>query len=127
MLAAMFVCPECGESAEIEGYCSGDGSVLADASEDPLLGQSVGSYRIARLLGVGGMGRVYKGVHPTIGSRVAIKVLARDAAQNKDVVERFFAEARAVNVIRHESIVNILDLTQLGDGRPLIVMEYLGR
>jgi serine/threonine protein kinase len=80
---------------------------------------------VARLLGVGGMGRVYKGVHPQIGSRVAIKVLSYECAQRQDLVERFFSEARAVNLIRHESIVNVLDLSTLPDGRPYIVMEYL--
>jgi hypothetical protein len=90
-----------------------------------LLGQHIGAYRVARLLGVGGMGRVYKGVHPAIGSRVAIKVLSHDCVQNPELVERFFAEARAVNLIRHENIVNVLDLATLSDGRPYIIMEYL--
>jgi serine/threonine protein kinase len=105
--------------------CPNDGHPLADRAEDLLLGQTVGAYRVARLLGLGGMGRVYKGVHPQIGSRVAIKVLSRECADRKDLVDRFFAEARAVNLIRHESIVNVLDLAMLPDGRPYIVMEYL--
>ncbi|MBK7534383.1 MAG: protein kinase [Myxococcales bacterium] len=85
----------------------------------------MGPYRIARLLGIGGMGRVYKGVQPQIGSRVAVKVLSRECTDRKDLVERFFSEARAVNLIRHENIVNVLDLSTLPDGRPYIVMEYL--
>ncbi len=120
----MYVCPECGSSSAGAGSCSTDGSTLV-ASKDPLLGQTVGSYRIARLIGAGGMGRVYKGVQPTIGSRVAIKILTPECAGNPALVERFFAEARAVNVIRHESIVNVLDLAALPDGQPYIVMEYL--
>jgi len=93
--------------------------------EDVLLGTTIGAYRVARLLGIGGMGRVYKGVHPTIGSRVAIKVLSRECSDRRDLVERFFSEAKAVNLIRHESIVNVLDLAMLPDGRPYIIMEYL--
>ena len=93
--------------------------------EDLLLGTTIGVYRVARLLGIGGMGRVYKGVHPTIGSRVAIKVLSRECSDRRDLVERFFSEAKAVNLIRHESIVNVLDLAMLPDGRPYIIMEYL--
>ena len=85
----------------------------------------VGSYRIARLLGAGGMGRVYRAVQPSIGSRVAVKVLAGELARDRDLVERFFSEARAVNLIQHENIVNVLDLAFLPDGRPYIVMEYL--
>ncbi len=102
-----------------------DGSLLAAVGEDLLLGTTIGVYRVARLLGIGGMGRVYKGVHPTIGSRVAIKVLSRECSDRRDLVERFFSEAKAVNLIRHESIVNVLDLAMLPDGRPYIIMEYL--
>lgn len=120
----MYVCPECGESSAGAGSCTSDGSTLV-ASSDPMLGTMVGSYRVARLIGAGGMGRVYKGVQPAIGSRVAIKLLSPECAGNPGLVERFFAEARAVNVIRHESIVNVLDLAALPDGQPYIVMEYL--
>src|SRR5215831_16944760 len=121
----MFVCTECGASEGSPGYCPNDGTQLVSNSEDPLLGQQIGPYRVARLLGIGGMGRVYKAVHPQIGSRVAIKMLSREVSDRRDIVERFFAEARAVNLIRHESIVNVLDLATLPDGRPYIVMEYL--
>ncbi len=98
---------------------------LADASSDPLLGRMVGSYRLARLIGQGGMGQVYLGVQPSIDSRVAVKVLSTDCARSPALVERFFAEARAVNVIRHDNIVSVLDLAALPDGRPYVVMEYL--
>jgi serine/threonine protein kinase len=121
----MFVCPECGSTQPAHGHCGADGAPLAPVGEDVLLGTTIGAYRVARLLGIGGMGRVYKGVHPTIGSRVAIKVLSRECSDRRDLVERFFAEAKAVNLIRHESIVNVLDLATLPDGRPYIIMEYL--
>src|SRR5215510_12851916 len=121
----MFVCPECGSAQPAQGHCGADGTLLAPVGEDVLLGTAIGAYRVARLLGIGGMGRVYKGVHPTIGSRVAIKVLSRECSDRRDLVERFFAEAKAVNLIRHESIVNVLDLATLPDGRPYIIMEYL--
>jgi hypothetical protein len=121
----MFVCPECGASQPVPGPCVRDRALVAPAGDDALLGITVGAYRIARLLGIGGMGRVYKGVHPQIGSRVAIKVLSRECSDRPSLVERFFAEARAVNLIRHESIVNVLDLASLPDGRPYIIMEYL--
>jgi serine/threonine-protein kinase len=121
----MFVCPECGASQPAPGPCPADRWPLAPAGDDGLIGTTIGAYRVARLLGVGGMGRVYKGVQPQIGSRVAIKVLSRECADRRDLVERFFAEARAVNLIRHEAIVNVLDLASLPDGRPYIIMEYL--
>ncbi len=122
---AVFVCSECGTPQQAGGFCPSDGTPLAPIGEDVLLGITIGAYRVARLLGIGGMGRVYKGVHPQIGSRVAIKVLSRECSDRKDLVDRFFSEARAVNLIRHESIVNVLDLAVLPDGRPYIIMEYL--
>ncbi|HEX5058344.1 MAG TPA: serine/threonine-protein kinase [Kofleriaceae bacterium] len=121
----MFVCAECGASQPGPGPCRADGTPMMPIGDDLLLGTTIGAYRVARLLGVGGMGRVYKGVHPTIGSRVAIKVLSRECSDRRDLVARFFSEAKAVNVISHESIVNVLDLATLPDGRPYIVMEYL--
>src|SRR5437763_2925200 len=121
----MFVCAECGASQPVPGNCTADGQPLQPVGDDPILGATIGPYRVGRLLGVGGMGRVYKGVHPTIGSRVAIKVLSRECSDRRDLVDRFFAEAKAVNLIRHESIVNVLDLATLPDGRPYIIMEYL--
>jgi serine/threonine-protein kinase len=120
-----FVCPECAKVEAAPGFCTEHGVSLADSASDPLLGQLVGSHRIARLIGRGGMGEVYLGVHPTIGSRVAVKLLAFEAALSPAMLDRFFAEARAVNVIRHEGIVNVLDLSRLPDGRPYITMEYI--
>ncbi|MFO0572108.1 MAG: serine/threonine-protein kinase [Polyangiaceae bacterium] len=124
-MTARWVCPDCGAPAAGAGFCTGDGSALEPAQDDALLGEIVGSFRITRLLGAGGMGQVYRGVHPTIGSRVAIKLLSRAYVDSQSAVERFFSEARAVNLIRHENIVNVLDLAVLPDGRPYIVMEYL--
>src|SRR5688500_10900301 len=120
----MFVCPECGRSYRDGGYCGADGAGLV-APSDPLLGTMVQRWQIARVLGTGGMGRVYLGVQPDIGSRVAIKVLSEDCARDPALVERFFAEARAVNLIRHEHIVGVLDLARFADGRPYIVMEFV--
>jgi len=120
----VFVCSECGEPSGQPGRCATDGHPLVGA-DDPLLGTVVSRYRLARLLGSGGMGRVYLGVQPAIGSRVAIKILASDVAQDPDLLARFFAEARAANLIRHENIVNVIDLDRLPDGRPFIVMEHV--
>lgn len=119
-----FVCPECGAAYPSDGSCSADGARLLPAA-DSLVGTLVGSYRIARVIGQGGMGRVYLGVHPQIQSRVAVKVLSEECSRDKNLVDRFVAEARAVNVIRNEGIVSVVDINALSDGRPYIVMEHL--
>ena len=123
-VSTRYVCGECGLRYERAGTCANDGALVAPV-EDLLLGTEVGRYRLARVLGEGGMGRVYLGVQPMIGSRVAIKVLSEECARDPALLERFFAEARAVNLIRHENIVGVLDLAQLPGGRPYIVMEFV--
>src|SRR5262245_62134428 len=120
----MFVCGACGLRYALAGRCSADGSELAE-SRDALLGTELGRYRLARLIGEGGMGQVYLGVQPMIGSRVAVKGLSAECARNAELLDRFFAEARAVNLIKHEHIVGVLDLALLSDGRPYIVMEFV--
>ena len=119
------VCPECGESAEDVGVCPRDQTPFVACDGDEHLGQQVGAYRIARLLGAGGMGRVYLAVHPGIGSRVAIKIFSRDWDTRSDLVDRFFDEARATNLIKHGNIINVLDVERLANGRPYMVMEFL--
>ncbi|MGE0396874.1 MAG: serine/threonine-protein kinase [Kofleriaceae bacterium] len=71
------------------------------------VGARAGEYEIRDLLGRGGMGIVYAGVHPVIGKEVAIKVLDPRLATTAAVVERFEREARAVNTIRHPNIIDI--------------------
>ncbi len=93
--------------------------------DDPLIGVMVGSYEIERLIGQGGMGRVYAAVQREVGSRVAVKVLNEEYSRDPELAERFFAEARAVNLVAHDNIVSVLDLVRLPNGRPVIVMELL--
>jgi len=120
----VFACEGCGQTFDHPGYCRADGQPLHPI-DDPLIGSEVGRFRLARVLGRGGMGRVYLGVHATSGARVAIKVLSEDCAEHAQLVERFLVEARAVNLIQHGSIASVLDLQHLADGRPYIVMEYV--
>ena len=121
----MFVCPECGTAQASPGLCPTDNVALADRGDDELLGETFGQYRIARLIGAGSVGSVYKGVRLETGDVVAIKVLSRECSDRKDAVKRYFAEAGAVNLLGHENIANILEVAIRPDGRAYIVMEYL--
>src|SRR3954467_11648901 len=88
-------------------------------------GLEVGEYRVLRKIGEGGRGAVYAAVHPVIGKRVAIKVLAPQIAAHPELVRRFIDEARAVNKIGHPNIVDIFSFGWLADQRHYFVMEYL--
>jgi len=88
-------------------------------------GQSIGNYRILSKIGTGGMGAVYLAEHPLIGKKVALKVIHRELSGNKEVVQRFYQEAAAVNKIGNEHIVEIHDFGQTDDGDHFYIMEYL--
>ena len=92
---------------------------------DPLVGTMIGRYRVERTIGQGGMGAVYELLQPAIHKRMALKLLHEEYAVRKEIVQRFFDEARAVNLIGHPSIVDITDFSHLPDGRPFIIMEFL--
>jgi len=91
---------------------------------DPLVGTMVGSYRVEALLGRGGMGSVYRAVHPRIGTEVAIKVLHASLARSTTVTERFEREARASGAIGSPYIPKFYDFGVLSDGCTYAVLDY---
>jgi len=92
---------------------------------DSLIGVQLGEYVVQARIADGGMGLVYRGLQPLIGKPVAIKVLRSDVIDNPLHVERLLAEARAVNAIRHRSIIDIFSFGRTPDGRHYVVMELL--
>lgn len=84
----------------------------------------VGPYRIQSLLGHGGMGVVYLGVHDHLGREVAIKALAPELTRHPEFRERFFAEARVQARLQHTNIVTIYDLIEAEESF-FIVMEHV--
>ncbi|MBL4635185.1 MAG: serine/threonine protein kinase [Kofleriaceae bacterium] len=88
-------------------------------------GTMVGEYQIVEPIGEGGMGEVYLAIHPVIGKRAAVKVLRTELARDQELVDRFVAEARAVNSIEHSNIIDVFAFGQLQDGRQYYLMEYL--
>jgi serine/threonine protein kinase len=120
-------CPQCKTQFGDEVlHCPNDGARLEGGEPvDELIGATIGSYRITKVLGKGGMGAVYAATHPVIGSKVAIKFLHRQFADEPKIVDRFFNEARAVNIIGHDNVLKILDLNATPDNRHYFIMEFL--
>ena len=77
------------------------------------------------MIGKGGMGAVYEAIQEPIERRVAIKILHGRYAQEPEIAQRFFNEARAVNIVDHPGIVQISDYGQLPAGVAYLVMEFL--
>ena len=92
---------------------------------DDNLPQKIQSYQIVRVLGKGGMGAVYEGINPQLGRRVAIKVLLSQFSNDKEQVARFFNEAKASNLVRHPSLVDVFECGYAENGTAFIIMEYL--
>ncbi len=115
------------EAANVPLACPPTSPVSGEAPRENLQqrpGSTIGSYRIINMLGSGGMGNVYLAEHTQLARRVALKGLHRRFADNADLVQRFFNEARVVNKIRQENIVEITDFITEGPDK-FFVMELL--
>ncbi len=100
---------------------------MVDVRSAPIeigVGSELGSYRLEALLGEGAMGKVWRACHVRLGREVAIKVLNPEYVARPDVVQRFFREARVVNDIDHEHIVEVTDFVE-APGIAYLVMELL--
>jgi serine/threonine-protein kinase len=87
-------------------------------------GSKVGPYEVISLLGEGGMGQVYRGRDPRLGREIAIKLLARDAAQDAEAVGRLEREARAIAALSHPNILAVHDVGR-ENGHFFLVTELL--
>jgi len=94
--------------------------------DDPRIGTIVaGNYRIARLLGRGGMARVYKAEDLTRGRIVAVKILHAELAADAVTLTRFQQEARTAAQIGHAHVVEVLAVGVEPGGAPFLVIEYV--
>ena len=91
-----------------------------------LRGHVVGAkYRVEQLIGAGGMGTVWQGVHITLGNKVAIKFIKPAYATHPDARKRFEIEARAAAKLRTKHAVQVHDFGVTEEQIPYLVMEYL--
>ena len=95
---------------------------LSDEAGD---GETLGPYRLLRILGEGGMGIVYLAEQrEPIRRLVAIKLIKR-GMDTRDVIRRFDAERQALALMQHAHIARVYDAGTGPDGRPYFVMEYV--
>jgi serine/threonine protein kinase len=87
--------------------------------------QMVGKYRVVRLIAMGGMGAVYEVLHTVLERRDALKAMLPEFASRQELRNRFIREAKATNKVRHPGIVQVYEISELADGSPYFVMEYI--
>jgi serine/threonine protein kinase len=88
-------------------------------------GARFGNYEVISQLGAGGMGTVYVARHTLLGRSAAVKVLRPELSQNREMVNRFFNEARAATSIQHPGIIEIFDFGYDDANCAYIIMELL--
>lgn len=105
--------------------CPRDSAVMEEMDIKSLVGKELdGKYTIEKLLGIGGMGAVFKAKHIFIGNDVAIKVIHPEMATDRSVTERFLREARAAATIDHVNAIRVSDFGKIGD-LLFMVMEFI--
>jgi tRNA A-37 threonylcarbamoyl transferase component Bud32 len=127
------ICQRCQHSNEDHAkFCLSCGGMLEVEVEgtdaDPLLGKVIqGRYRPTKLLGEGGMGRVYI-AEQKMGAatrKVAIKTLHPEFSQDAQLVARFNRECETVIELSHPNTIQFFDFGSLDDQTLFIVMEYI--
>jgi eukaryotic-like serine/threonine-protein kinase len=81
----------------------------ADADAESVVG---GRYRLSKLLGAGGSGRVYRARDDVSGRDVAVKLFYAAQARGRDAYERFLREARICGAVKHPNLVEVLDVRE---------------
>jgi hypothetical protein len=84
-----------------------------------------GEYEIVNVLGVGGMGEVYRARHRRLEEFRAIKVMHADLSNRKGASEFFDREAKALLAVRHPAVVHCHDLLSDDAGRVYLIMEMI--
>ena len=95
------------------------------APKSGLIGQVVlDRYVIEEQLGEGAMGTVYRGRHHKLKRSVAVKIMHEHLAAEPTLLERFRREANSAGKLDHPNVVSVLDVGEMPDGKPVMVMEY---
>jgi serine/threonine-protein kinase len=97
----------------------------SQARSDLEPGSVVGSYRIEKEVGRGGMGKVFKATHCVLPRRAAIKIMHPELCRQPGMATRMVQEASILEDIRHPGLVRIFECNILPDHRPYIAMEFV--
>jgi TolB-like protein/predicted Ser/Thr protein kinase len=91
---------------------------------NPMIGKTLGRYRVLEKIGKGGMGEVFLAEDTSLRRRVALKFLPPETQRDPEALKRFVREARSAAALDHPYICHINEVAQV-EGRDFIVMEYV--
>ncbi len=96
--------------------------------KNPLIGRTIdnGRYEIVRLIGEGGMGRVYEARQVSMDRRVALKILRAQLTTDEQLLARFQQEALSISRLRHPNTITIFDYGKTEGDLLFMSMELLG-
>jgi serine/threonine-protein kinase len=97
---------------------------IDQAASDPLIGTTVGPYRVIDRLGAGGKGVVYVAEDTRLGRRAALKFLRRDRSVGEEAKARFTREARAVAALDHPNICTLYGIDHTDDQQMFLAMAF---
>ena len=132
LLIGSIPCPRCCHVVPIPE----DGTVLAcggcakkfrlpdEAPGDSCVGRRLGDYQVLEKVGQGGMGDLYRAIHPGLDKLFAIKVIAPECTRNRAYLERFRREARIAARIDHHNTIGIVTVGHQ-DGLHYLVMPFV--
>src|SRR6266516_3029990 len=118
--ATTWTCATCGRGYPSEfTLCPLDATPRGETSQasgDPLIGGVLNrTYKLVRVLGQGGMARLYEAEHLRIDARYAVKIIHDDLASEPSLLARFEREARAAGRIHSEHVVQLIDVLRTPD------------
>ncbi len=116
------LCPECLARVALGSEPAAPGSRVPPAPAE--LAAQFPQLEIIELLGMGGMGMVYKARQPRLDRLVALKILPIDSTPDASFAERFEREAKALAKLNHPGIVTLYDFGQTRQYY-YFVMEYV--
>ena len=99
--------------------------MVAVVATDLMPGSVVGSYRIEKEIGRGGMGKVFRADHTVLPRKAAIKVMHPELCRHPGMATRMVQEAAILEDVRHPGLVRVFECNILPDHRPYIAMEYV--
>lgn len=111
------------EAADVDR--SNENAASLEVGQRQLEALGLENYEVLELLGQGGMGSVYKVRDKQLNKTLAIKVLRKELAADRQAVRRFELEASAASELTHMNLVPVYGNGQTDQGLPYLIMDYV--